>query len=218
MHIRQVIAEIGLSEPYKNLQGREIQVDLQGWASEHHYFSTLIAMTAPAQIIEVGAWKGASAVNMARHALPINPDVAVLCVDTWLGSNEVLWSDPQLRRLLKLENGYPTVYRQFLANIIAEGLTSTIFPLPMTSISAAELLLKYSVQADLVYIDAAHGEYEVYGDLIHYWPLVRPGGIMFGDDYYTTWCGVIKAVNRFAFEQSLALETNAGKWFMTKPA
>jgi hypothetical protein len=69
-----------------------------------------------------------------------------------------------------------------------------------------------------VYIDAAHGEYEVYGDLIHYWPLVRPGGIMFGDDYYTTWCGVIKAVNRFAFEQSLALETNAGKWFMTKPA
>ena len=88
----------------------------------------------------------------------------------------------------------------------------------MTSISAGELLAAYNVTADLIYIDAAHGEYEVYGDLTHYWPLVRPGGIMFGDDYYTTWHGVIKAVNRFAYEHSLPLETNGGKWFMVKPS
>ncbi|HME73981.1 MAG TPA: hypothetical protein VKM54_29585 [Myxococcota bacterium] len=41
---------------------------------------------------------------------------------------------------------------------------------------------------------------------------------MFGDDYYSTWSGVIKSVNRFAYENGLALETNAGKWFVTKPA
>lgn len=218
MDIRQMLAKIGLSDPYSAFDPRGLSRDLQGWASEHHYFPTLVSMAKPKQIIEVGSWKGASAINMARHALPIDPEVTVLCVDTWLGSNEVLWSDPELRNLLRLEDGYPTVYRQFLTNIIAEGLTDTVFPLPMTSISAAELLAKFEVQADLIYIDAAHGEYEVYGDLIHYWPLVRPGGIMFGDDYYSSWDGVIKSVNRFAYEQGLALETNAGKWFVTKPA
>jgi hypothetical protein len=217
MKVRQMLDIIGLSDPYRDFDSIELVLDLQGWASEHHYFPTLISMTKPMQIIEVGTWKGACAVNMARHAMAVNPDVTILCIDTWLGSNEVLWSDPDLRPLLKLQNGYPSVYCQFLTNIIAENLVNTIFPLPMTSISAAELLAKYAVQADLIYIDAAHGEYEVYGDLIHYWPLLRPGGILFGDDYYTTWLGVIKAVNRFAFEQGLALETNSGKWFMVKP-
>jgi hypothetical protein len=216
MNIRQMLTDIGLANPYSDFDGRSLALDLQGWASEHHYFPTLISMTKPAQIIEVGTWKGASAINMAKHAAQITPDVTVLCVDTWLGSNEVLWSDPALRPLLKLENGYPTVYRQFLANVIAVKLTNTVFPLPMTSISAAELLAKYAVKADLIYIDGAHGEYEVYGDLTHYWQLVRTGGILFGDDYYTTWPGVVRAVNRFAFEQGIPLETNGGKWFVTK--
>lgn len=218
MEIRKMLAEIGLGNPYKSFDSRGLKVDLQGWASEHHYFPTLIGMTKPRQIIEVGTWKGASAVNMARHALPIDPKATILCIDTWLGSNEVLWRDPTLRPMLMLENGYPSVYRQFMHNVISERLTDTIFPLPMTSISAGELLAAYNVTADLIYIDAAHGEYEVYGDLTHYWPLVRPGGIMFGDDYYTTWHGVIKAVNRFAYEHSLPLETNGGKWFMVKPS
>jgi predicted O-methyltransferase YrrM len=87
----------------------------------------------------------------------------------------------------------------------------------MTSLSAAELLAGFDVQADLIYIDGGHAEYEVYGDLVHYWPLVRPGGILFGDDYWTTWSGVIRAVNRFVYEQHLPLETNSGKWFVVKP-
>jgi hypothetical protein len=218
MDIRDMLAEIGLSDPYGDFDPNGRSLDLQGWASDHHYFPTLITMVKPRQIIEVGTWKGASAVNMARHAKALNPDVTVLCIDTWLGSNEGLWRRPEFRSMLALEHGYPTIYRQFLANIIAEQLTKTIFPLPMTSISASELLTKFQVQADIIYIDAAHGEYEVYGDLIHYWPLVRPGGILFGDDYWSTWSGVIRAVNRFVHEQQLPLETNAGKWFVTRPA
>jgi predicted O-methyltransferase YrrM len=218
LDIEKLLAKLGQSNPYKDFDAGKIPQDMQGWGSEHPYFPTLISMTKPKQIIEVGTWKGASAIGMARHALAINPDVKILCVDTWLGSNEALWTDPKLRELLQIEHGYPTMYKQFLANIIHEKLTRTIFPLPMTSISAAETLAKYDVKAELIYIDAAHGEYEVYGDLIHYWPLVRPGGIMFGDDYWNTWPGVIKSVNRFAYEQGLGLETNSGKWFLVKPA
>jgi len=87
----------------------------------------------------------------------------VLCIDTWLGSNQVLWSDPTLRPLLQLdESGYPGVYRQVLADIVHEGLQDTVFPLPMTSGAAAELLSHCTVRADLIYIDAAHAEYGGY--------------------------------------------------------
>jgi hypothetical protein len=76
---------------------------------------------------------------MAQHALPICQEVTVLCVDTWSGSSEH-WADNGYRMLLNLQHGYPCVYRQFLANVILSGLTTTVFPLPVTSTAAAELL------------------------------------------------------------------------------
>lgn len=156
-----MLAKIQLSSPYSGFEAEGIALDLQEWGSEHPYFQALVDAVRPKQIIEVGTWKGASAINLARHALALEPEVTVLCVDTWLGSNEVLWSDPVLRPLLKLRHGYPTVYHQFVANIIHEKLTETIFLQPMTSHSAAALLQKFAVQADLVYIGAGHDEYEV---------------------------------------------------------
>lgn len=218
MLIREMLKTIGMLDPYAGYDASQMSVDQQGWGSDHHYFPTLVGMVKPRQIIEVGSWKGASAINMAQHARQHVKDVSVLCIDTWLCSNEVLWTDPELRKLYKLQNGYPNVYQQFMANIMHVGLTNTIYPLPMTSISAAEMLEKFEISADLIYIDAGHGEYEVYGDIAHYWKVLRPGGIMFGDDYYQSWHGVIKAVNRFAAEHGLLLETSSGKWFMTKPA
>jgi len=74
MRIRQMLAEIGLSNPYRDFDARSMTLDLQGWGSEHPWFERFIRRIAPAEIIEVGTWKGASAVTMARHALQANPD------------------------------------------------------------------------------------------------------------------------------------------------
>lgn len=218
MNIHSFLTDLGLHEPYAGLDIQNARLDLQGWGSDHHFFQTVVGRTKPKLIIEVGTWKGASAINMARSALLLEPEAIVLCVDTWLGSNEVLWSDPEMRTLLQLEHGRPSVYRQFLANVILQDLTNTVFPLPMTSVAAAELLRRFRIQADLIYIDAGHGEYEVYGDLQNYWSLLRPSGILFGDDYDTAWQGVVRAVNRFAAETGLLLETDHGKWAITKPS
>jgi len=73
------------------------------------------------------------------------------------------------------------------------------------------------VQAELIYIDAGHGEYEVYGDLLQYWMLLRPGGILFGDDYSLAWRGVVAAVNRFVSKQRLPVEVDQGKWAIARP-
>jgi hypothetical protein len=215
--IREMLDDIGLLGVYQKFHARGIKADLQGWEDyDHPYFEALIERTKPRQIVEIGSWKGRSAVIMARNALSFHADAIVLCVDTWLGSNEILWRDPEFRKLLRLKNGYPNLYPQFLANIISEKLTKTIFPLPMTSTSAAELLSAYEIVADLIYVDAGHQEHEVYTDLVTLWPLLRKDGILWGDDYNPGWPGVVRAVTRFAYENALYLETSGYKFCLTK--
>ena len=48
-----------------------------------------------------------------------NIDGLVLCIDTWLGSNESLWRVAENRRMLMLRDGFPDMYLQFVANVVA---------------------------------------------------------------------------------------------------
>lgn len=50
---------------------------------------------------------------------------------------------------------------------------------------------------DIVYIDAAHDYELVKKDLEAWFPKIKQGGIICGDDYVDGWPGVIKAVNEF---------------------
>jgi hypothetical protein len=109
------------------------------------------------------------------------------------------------------------VLRQFLHNIIAKGIDRRVFPMPMTSSCAYHVLKKLGVTPDLVYIDAGHEETEVAIDLDLYYDLLRPGGVLFGDDYSYSWPGVVAAVNKFAAKHSLLLECGAGKFLLQKP-
>jgi hypothetical protein len=110
------------------------------------------------------------------------------------------------------------VYYQFLANVKYMGLQGHIVPLPNTSRIVARWLAHWRVTADMVYIDANHDEDDVYRDLVNYWSLVRPGGVLFGDDYWTAvGPGVINAVDRFARETQQPLTVMDSKWVMRKP-
>jgi predicted O-methyltransferase YrrM len=66
----------------------------------------------------------------------------------------------------------------------------------------------------MIYVDASHEEEDVYQDLVSYWDLVRPGGVLFGDDW--TWDGVRLAVQRFADEQGIVIRHRHDKWELRK--
>ena len=70
------------------------------------------------------------------------------------------------------------------------------------------------MRADVIYIDGSHEEEDVYADLVGYWELVRPGGVLVGDDW--NWDGVRLAATRFAREQGLAVTQLADKWYLEK--
>ena len=105
-------------------------------------------------------------------------------------------------------------------NVLAHEVSEKIFPLPMTSTAAARVLNRLGIVADLIYIDAGHEEEEVSADVNLYYELLRPGGILFGDDYHTAWPGIMSAVDAFAAKRHLNVTLSGvknSKWVLRKP-
>jgi hypothetical protein len=107
------------------------------------------------------------------------------------------------------------VYYQFLANVCHKGHQQRVVPFPQTSATAALWLRYFGFTAELIYIDASHEEEDVYADLLAYWEVLAPGGVIFGDDW--TWDGVRLAVLRFTREMRVTHRFIADKWVLDKP-
>lgn len=199
-------------DPYQGFDWQAWPEDRSGWGSDSPAFGELVAELKPTRIIEVGTWKGGSAITLAEHAGKNGLDPEIICVDTWLGALE-MWTDledGERHGSLGLKHGYPTLYYQFLTNVCRAGMQDRITPFPIPSVTAAQWFSLRDVKADLIYIDGSHEEEDVYQDLLSYWGLVRPGGVLFGDDW--SWDGVRLAVQRFAREKGLSIGHRHDKW------
>ena len=118
------------TDPYDGFDFRSLPFDAHGWGSQSTAFRELISQTKPHLIIEVGTWKGASALEMAAVTRDLGLPARIVCVDTWLGAL-LFWTDqtdPNLYLSLKLRHGYPAVYYQFLANVCHKGFQDRIVP------------------------------------------------------------------------------------------
>lgn len=155
---------------------------IKGWHSMSPVFQTVIDELKPKLIIEVGTFLGMSAINMAYLARKHNPDVEIVCIDTFLGSQEMWVDDRILFKPLPFYNGRAGVYEQFLNNVVRKGLDDTITPFPIDSINGAMVLEYHKVKADLIYIDGAHDYDSCRADFIRYKDILRDEGVMLIDD------------------------------------
>ncbi|MGU3362365.1 class I SAM-dependent methyltransferase [Methylobacterium sp. M6A4_1b] len=194
--------------------------DLQGWRSLHPFLDGAVAEFRPSVIVEIGAWKGASTLHLARSLAAHGVDGTVIAVDTWLGAVDH-WADADLFGELAMENGYPSLYRTFLANVLREGLADRVVPLPLDSVNAAELMRLRGLTADVIHLDAGHEEASVAADLRAWWPVLRPGGLLIADDYDSLggrFPGVTRAVDAFcASERVRGPWAQGGKCKVLKP-
>jgi predicted O-methyltransferase YrrM len=191
--------------------------DLQTWEGSHPIFDRLVAEARPSRIVEVGTWKGMSAISMARAMKSAGiVDGEVVCVDTWLGGPENLveplegggWQVSRWASSLRRLHGYPQLYYTFLSNVVDAGLTDVITPLPLSSDAGATVLSTVGYRADLIYIDGGHTYDSVTADLQGYWPIVRPGGLLFGHDF--SWIpDVERAVRDFTSSLNISFEVDA---------
>ncbi len=214
----QLLKVLYAESPYEGFPLEQHPERSGGWHSDNTVIDRIVGETKPGLIIEVGSWLGGSAIHMGKLLQAQGQGGRVLCIDTWLGAAE-FWDskqDEQRYQALALKNGYPTVFYQFLANVIHAGLQDTIVPFPQTANNASVWLAKRKVKAGLIYIDGSHEEEDVAADLAHYWELLEDGGIIFGDDYDAYWPGVIIAVNKFATDRGLEVVQEGGFWSIRK--
>ena len=137
--------------------------------------------------VEVGSWKGRSSSFMGVEIVNSEKNIKFDAVDTWLGSSEH-------QKNISIKNN--TLYDEFLTN--TKPVSHIVNPIKMTSVEASKLYEDSSL--DFVFIDGGH-EYEfVKEDIEHWYPKIRDGGIIAGDDWnwhLTTNGGIQKAVKEF---------------------
>jgi predicted O-methyltransferase YrrM len=133
---------------------------ITGWMGE----AELIWLAEQAQqhtrIVEVGCWLGRS-----TRAIADNCQGTVWAVDVWVNNGEYL--------------GSGDLYTDFLANI--EG--TTIIPIRDRSTDVAAIFANQNQTFDMIFIDAAHDYESVKADLLAWWPLLTPTGLLCGHDY-----------------------------------
>jgi hypothetical protein len=226
----QLLSHFYRSDPFDDLTYTDKDIDYQGLSPDHPVFEAALSALRPSVILEIGAWKGTSAIAMAEILRKYDIDGLIVCVDTWLGSPEHCLSPtlhptkPAHYDSLRHRNGYPRLYDTFMANVSSKGMQRYIIPVPNTSDNAFEMFRRINLKADFVYIDAAH-EYEcVFRDISNSWTILRDGGIMILDDYLK-WPGVTRAVNNFAakvgsrvygeyLKAAIGKEIDAGKFWV----
>lgn len=172
--------------PYTPLIAKPLPRNIIGWGAGNNILVELIDQFKPHRVLEVGTFFGLSASQMTEAALKHTTDFELVCVDTFLGSQEhwlmeatsqegVINVDVVLGRLL--------IYEQFLSNMIHAGLTDYVTPMPIDSTNAFFVLQKYGYFADMIYVDGAHDYISASVDFSHYAQLVAPGGVLVGDDF-----------------------------------
>lgn len=206
-------------KPFAGLELRD--KDLQGWGPGADAYQKWTKHAHAKVIVEVGVWKGSSTIHLANW-LKFRQNGVLFAVDTWLGALE-FWNRRvshgayDATRDLKWINGYPSVYLTFMSNIVHAELQDYVVPFPVSSRLAAEFFAEKALQADFIHIDAAHEYEDVREDIKLWWPLVRPCGILMGDDYTDAWPGVMRAANEFAGNHSLKLFVEQSiKWVVQK--
>jgi len=200
---------------YDNFKPFPLQ--LTGWNGNKPIFRELIEKIKPTTIIEVGTWKGQSAITMGNAVREFGLNTTIHCVDTWLGAIE-FWTTGKntSERNLSTINGYPQVYYQFLSNVVHNNLQDIILPFPNTSENGYRYFKYNNITAQMIYIDASHEEDDVYKDLNNYYELLDNNGILFGDDYQKNLFGVINSVDKFTQEKNMELEIVGNNFWILK--
>lgn len=207
------------NDPFEGFDRSAVQPDKQGWSSAHQYLRSSIEEIRPKIIIEIGVWKGGSAITMASALRELGIDGVVIAIDTFLGSAEH-WLNSKWFSSLNVSGGYPTLQRTFMANILDEGLEKYVVPFPIDSLNALAVAKRLKWQAQLIHIDGGHDFESVQNDVRGWWKILEAGGILIGDDYRTdgSWAEVRQAFDSFVLAEGVSLEHSRHKCRIRKPA
>lgn len=133
------------------------------WFHHGEQILALLERYRPTECVELGSNRGCSAIAIAR-VIRLWRGV-LTCVDTW---------GPGL--------GGDATIEEFAANVREAGVGAHVRMVQSTTQQAAKAWPGMR-QIDFLYVDADHSRDGCYADLSMWWPLLRPGALVAGDDY-----------------------------------
>lgn len=168
------------------------------WYSNAYEIEKIFNQKKIQSVVEVGSWLGYSTSHFGKL---VGKDGVVYAIDHWKGSSEhhdsEIWSQC-----------LPSLYDQFISNMIHKRLYRVVRPLKMSSLEGALIFKQKNELIDLIYIDASHDTESVLEDLNAWFPVVKGRGILCGDDWG---CSSVRiAVERFAQEHNLSIYAPEG--------
>jgi predicted O-methyltransferase YrrM len=158
---------------------------------QHNIFYKIITEFKPQTCLEVGSWRGASAIHIAELLDTHVYNPLLICVDTWLGSPEHLhmtgvskkYAEAWGYKNLRHKHGYPSLYNTFMSNVLEADMQHIIVPFPQTSSNAFIFFRRNNIKFDFIYLDGAHDYKSVVRDLLDCNESLNDGGIILCDDY-----------------------------------
>jgi len=141
----------------------------QGWLHHGAQLLDLLHAHQPRRCVELGTWRGASAIAFA-HELRTWGGV-LTCVDTWMGA--VAYGGTVV--------GAPQMIFECATNLVATGVAPSVRL--VASLTTAAAAAWQDGPIDFLYVDADHSYESTSADLESWWPHVRVGGLVAGDDY-----------------------------------
>lgn len=167
--------------------------------------SSILKLINPGDtVVEVGVWKG----DFSQELLSQNPGTLHL-VDPWktfkLGNSRWYSIDQE-----KMDKIYLDVVARFKDEPRIE----------IHRVSSLEV--KFPTPIDLVYVDGDHSYEAVKNDIEHWWPMIKTGGWLTGDDWNwkdkddPTRQGPKPAVNEFILKHGLKVNLGNNQWWIQK--
>lgn len=171
----------------------EYELDLETTLGNSNLIKDIVKEIKPINILELGTYKGASAINMANalNELALN-NSRIICSDTWTtitygagAENRILYSEYIFLYKHKLQKkylnfGYPNIYYRFLSNVIHTNNQKYIIPFPSTSSQMLDiLLLENKIKFDLIFYHAELSKDAIINSINKSFEIINDDGIFF---------------------------------------
>jgi predicted O-methyltransferase YrrM len=163
--------------------------NVEGWLSDdqaHLLWERASLLSAPATVVEIGSYRGRSAIVLARA---VTDGVAVVAIDPHAGN------DRGAREIHGTPAEGEADYREFHANLERTGVARRVRHVRQPSEEAHS---EVAGPIDLLYVDGAHRYQPARHDLERWGARVAPGGTMLVHDAFSS-IGVTLALVRLLF-------------------
>lgn len=147
-----------------------------GWMSEQELTYIADLASRSKLIVEVGSWRGRSAVAWSQ-----NTTGTVYCIDVWANDAYGISFPEDPPDLHRRDEWLLTEFHKNICGI------PNIVPIRTYSVKGAKIIAAMGLRPDVIFLDADHSMASIKGDYEAWLPLLADGGVICGHDY--SYCG-----------------------------